>query len=323
MLINSNDLNRKVDETMNENDKIRPDHKHSHSHDNPSIKGINLVLVVLLNFIITVAEVIGGIYSGSLSLLSDALHNFSDGIAIVISYIAIKISSKDKDGQKTFGYKRTTILAALLNSSVLIAISIFLFKEACFKFINPQPINGSVVIWVALLGLIANFIGVLLLQKGSQGDMNIKSSYLHLLSDALSSLGVVIAGIIIYYFSIYWIDPLLTVLIGIYVMKESFDIIKKSIHILMQGVPEEIDVVAIAQDLQKIAGVENVHHVHIWSLDEGNINFEAHVNIEDMLVSETKYILEQIEHQLLQQGISHTTIQFEHKGCNFVDLIKK
>lgn len=308
---------------MDEHDNHQAEHGHSHSHDISSIKGINLILVVLLNFIITVAELIGGIYSGSLSLLSDALHNFSDGIAIVISYIAMKIAGKEKDEQKTFGYKRTTILAALLNSIVLIAISIFLFKEAYIKFINPQPINGMVVIWVALLGLIANFIGVLLLQKGSQGDMNIKSSYLHLLSDALSSLGVVIGGIIIYYFNIYWIDPLLTVLIGLYVMKESFEIVKKSINILMQGVPEEIDVVAIAQDLQNITGVENVHHVHVWSLDESNINFEAHVNIEDMLISDTQEMMEQIEHKLLHFGITHTSIQFEYNCCNSVEIIKK
>lgn len=314
---------------MDEQDKHETEHGHSHrhnhnhSHDIQSVQGINLLIVVLLNFVITVAEVIGGIYSGSLSLLSDALHNFSDGIAIIISYIAMKIAGKEKDEQKTFGYKRTTILAALLNSIVLIAISIFLFKEAYIKFINPQPINGMVVIWVALLGLIANFIGVLLLQKGSQGDMNIKSSYLHLLSDALSSLGVVISGIIIYYFNIYWVDPLLTVFIGLYVMKESFEIVQKSINILMQGVPEEIDVLALAQDLQKIAGVENVHHVHVWSLDESNINFEAHVNIKDMLVSETGEILEEIEHKLLHYGITHNTIQFEYNCCRSVEIIKK
>jgi cobalt-zinc-cadmium efflux system protein len=308
---------------MDEHDNHQAEHGHSHSHDISSIKGINLILVVLLNFIITVAELIGGIYSGSLSLLSDALHNFSDGIAIVISYIAMKIAGKEKDEQKTFGYKRTTILAALLNSIVLIAISIFLFKEAYLKFVHPQPVNGSVVIWVALLGLIANFIGVLLLQKAKSGDLNIRSSYLHLLSDALSSLGVLIGGIIIYYFNMYWVDPLLTVLIGLYVMKESFEIVQKSLNILIQGVPEEIDVVAVAQDLQQIAGVENVHHVHVWSLDERNINFEAHVNIEDRLVSATREMLKQIEHRLLHYGITHTTIQFEYNCCTSVGIINK
>lgn len=306
---------------MNAIDKHKTEQ--SHSHDIQGVKGINLLIVVLLNFIITVAEVIGGIYSGSLSLLSDALHNFSDGIAIVISYLAIKIAGKEKDEQKTFGYKRTTILAALLNASVLMAISLFLFKAAYLKFVHPQAINGSVVIWVALLGLIANFIGVLLLQQGSKGDMNIKASYLHLLSDALSSLGVVIGGIIIYFFNIYWIDPLLTVLIGLYVMKESFEIIKDSINILMQGVPEGIDVIAIAEELQKINGVENVHHVHVWSLDENNINFEAHVNIADRLVSETSETLAEIEHILLHHGITHITIQFEHNACDRVDIISK
>lgn len=179
------------------------EHDHDHSHDISNIKGINLAIVALLNFIITAAELVGGIFSGSLSLISDSLHNFSDGISIIISYIAIRISNKEKDIKRTFGYKRATILAALINSSVLIVISIYLFKEAYDKFINPQEINGGLVIWVAVIGLIANIAGVILLQKGSKGSMNIKSSYLHLLSDALSSIGVVIGGILIYYFKIY------------------------------------------------------------------------------------------------------------------------
>jgi len=299
------------------------DHDHSHSHDVSNVKGINLAIVALLNFIITAAELVGGICSGSLSLISDSLHNFSDGISIIISYIAIRISNREKDIKRTFGYKRATILAALINSSVLIVISIYLFKEAFDKFINPQDINGGMVIWVALIGLIANIAGVVLLQKGSKDSMNIKSSYLHLLSDALSSVGVVIGGILIYYFKIYWVDPLLTVLIALYVLKESYEIVKEAIQILMQGIPENLDVEEVVKGLEKIDAVENVHHVHIWSLDENNINFEAHVNIKDMLVSETGKILKEIEHELLHYEINHVTIQFEYRGCDGVDIIKK
>ena len=178
------------------------EHEHNHNHDISDIKGVKLVFVVLLNFIISVAQIIGGIYSGSLSLISDALHNFSDGIAIAISYFAIKIANKGNDEKKTFGYKRSTILAAVFNSLILIVISVFLLKETFFKFLNPHEIKGGIVIWVALIGLIANMVGVILLQKGSKGDMNIKSSYLHLLGDALFSLGVVIGGIIMYFFKI-------------------------------------------------------------------------------------------------------------------------
>ena len=308
---------------MSDHDEHNHEHGHGHSVDITGIKGLNLFIVVLLNFLITIVQVIGGLYAGSLSLISDALHNFSDGIAIAISYFAIKIASKGNDEKRTFGYKRATILAAFINSAILIIISIFLFKEAYIKFINPQPINGGVVIWVALVGLIANMIGVMLLQKGSKGDMNIRSSYLHLLSDALSSVVVVIGGIVIYYFKLYWIDPILTIAIGLYVLKESFGIIKQAFNILMQGVPENIDIKRITDDLSKIEDIENIHHVHIWSLDEHNISFEAHINIKDMMVSETRSVLEKIEHVLKEHHqINHMTIQFEYKCCEDVGIIK-
>jgi cobalt-zinc-cadmium efflux system protein len=299
------------------------EHGHNHSHELSEMKGIKLILVTLLNFIITIAQVIGGIYSGSLSLISDALHNFSDGIAIVISFLAIKISNKANDEKKTFGYKRASILAALTNSLVLIVISVFLLKEAYLKFINPEQVKGEIVIWVALIGLIANTFGVLLLQKSSKGDMNIKSSYLHLLSDALFSLGVVIGGIMISLFQVYWVDPLLTVIISIYVLKESIEIIRKVVHILMQGIPENINLEAIVMDIKELDYIDDVHHVHIWCLDENNINFEAHIHVKDMLVSETNALCEQIQHILLHHNINHTTIQLENNCCEDVAVIKK
>lgn len=297
-------------------------HSNNHSHSHSDIKGVRLILVMLLNFAITAAEIAGGIYSGSLSLISDALHNFSDGLAIIISYYAIKISGRQNDIKRTFGYRRASIMAALLNSSVLIGISVFLFKEAYGKFVNPQTINGSMIIWVALIGLVANALGVVLLEKGSHDDMNIKSTYLHLLSDVLSSVGVVIGGILILFFKIYWVDPLLTVLISIYILKESLGILKEAINILMQGTPENIDINKVVEDLKKIEGVEDVHHIHVWSLDEHNINFEGHVNVRDMLVSETKSIAESFEHILNEHhGINHSTLQFEYKCCGDVGVI--
>ena len=308
---------------MSEHEGHNHEHGHGHSHNVSNVNGIHLAIVVILNFVITFVQVVGGIYAGSLSLISDALHNFSDAISLIISYLAIKMASRENDERRTYGYKRSTILAAFINSAVLIGISIFLFKEAYFKLINPQPVNGSVVIWVALVGLVANMVGVMLLQKGSKGDMNIRSSYLHLLSDALSSVGVVIGGIVIYYFNIYWVDSILTIAIGLYVLKESFGIIKKALNIFMQSVPEHVDLKAVVSDIQKIKDVERVHHVHVWSLDEQNIHFEAHVNIRDMLVSETKTILDEIEHTLKEKHqINHVNIQFEYNCCEDVGIIK-
>lgn len=298
-------------------------HEHSHSHDLSGIKTKNLIITMILNVIITIAEVIGGIFAGSLSLISDALHNLSDVLSIVISIIAIKISQKRNDERMTFGYKRSSVLAALINSSVLVGISLFLFKEAYSKFINPEVINGAVVIWVSITGLTANAVGSYLLHQGAQGDMNMKSAYLHLFSDALSSVGVLIGGIMILYFKIYWIDPLLTVAIAVYVLKESFEIIKKVVNVLMQGTPENIDIHQLVETIKAIPEVEDVHHVHVWSLDDNNINFEAHVNIKNMLVSDTESIYEKIEQELYRHfSINHVTIQFEYNGCCNVGIIE-
>jgi cobalt-zinc-cadmium efflux system protein len=301
------------------------DHNHTHNHDVSSVKGINLLITMLLNLIITAAEVIGGLYSGSLSLISDALHNLSDALSIVISYLANRMSKKSNDEKRTFGYKRSTILAAVINSTVLIVISFFLFKEAYFKFITPEKINGAIVIWVALIGLLANALGAYLLHKGSKEDMNMKSAYLHLFSDALSSIGVVVGGIVIYYFNIYWIDPLLTVIIGLYILKESYEILKQAINILMQGTPENIDINEVAEELEEIETIKDVHHVHIWGLNENTIFFEAHVNLkDDILISETSKVYENIEHELKEHfGITHITIQFEFNCCKNVGIIKK
>ena len=311
--------------TNNHNHNHNHSHSHSHNHDVSNVKGINLLITMLLNLIITATEVIGGVYSGSLSLISDALHNLSDALSIVVSYFAIKMSQKSNDEKRTFGYKRSTILAAVINSTVLIIISFFLFKEAYSKFITSAKINGAIVIWVALIGLLANALGAYLLHKGSKEDINMKSAYLHLLSDALSSIGVVVGGVVIYYFNIYWVDPLLTVIIGLYVLKESYEILKQAVNILMQGTPENIDINEIVEELEEIEEIKNIHHIHVWGLTENTIFLEAHVNLrQDILISETSKIYESIEHELKEHfGISHITLQFEFNGCENVGIINK
>ncbi|AWB10417.1 cobalt-zinc-cadmium efflux system protein [Thermodesulfobium acidiphilum] len=295
---------------------------HEHVHEVSNVKTINLCLVILLNFGIAFFEIIGGILSGSVSLFSDAMHNFSDGLSVLISYIALKVQSKRNDKRRTFGYKRSVIISAFINSLVLIIISLFIFKEAYEKFLHPSNVNSSVIIFVAILAVFANSLGVFLLHKGSKEDMNIKSSYLHLLVDALSSIGVVVAGIIIFFFHINWVDPLIGSLISLYILKESFEILKNSTNILFEGVPNNIDVYKIVEELKGIEGVKDIHHVHVWCLNEKNINFEAHVNIEDVMVSQTKRTLLEIEEKLKKFGINHVTIQFEHNFCNGVGVIK-
>lgn len=295
-------------------------HKHElnesgHTHDVTSLSGRKIFWVTLLNATITVAEIIGGILSGSLALLSDAVHNLSDTVAIALSYYANKIAQKPKDAKKTYGYKRAEILSAFINSAVLLAISIVLIFEAIKRLKSPESINGTLMITVALIGLSANFISVYLLEKDSHQNLNIRSSYLHLLSDTVSSVGVVAGGIAIKIWGIVWIDPLITVLISLYMLKATWQVIRKTVDILMQSSPL-LDYEAIKRDIEGIDKVNNIHHVHCWMSNEKTIYFEAHVDIEDMLLSETESIYDKIEYYLKERyDINHITLQAEVDKC--------
>ena len=296
----------------------------SSDHIHNYFKEKNLIITMVLNFIITLVEVIGGLLSGSLSLLSDALHNFSDGISVIVSFIALKLSKRGNTLKNTFGYKRAEILAALFNSSFLIIISFFLFKEAYLRIQHPQNIDSKIMIAVALVGLAANTISVFLLKPGSKDNMNIRSAYLHLFSDSLSSLGVIIGGILIYYFNITIVDPILTFAIGAYVLKEGFDIIKQSINILMEKTPVQINILKIKEVIEKIPEVDNLHHVHIWQINDKEFLFEGHIDIKkDINLSKTEKIRSDINSTLSNKfGINHTTLQLEYNCCKDKEVIK-
>ena len=294
---------------------------HNHKHQITST-GTRLILTMGLNFLITVAEIIGGIFSGSLSLISDALHNFSDGISVILSYIALKLKSRESTFKHTFGLKRAEILAAVINSSVLIIISAYLFYEAAIRFINPELVKSQIMMAVAFIGLLANITGTLLLKRDSTGSLNIKSAYLHLLSDAVSSIAVLLGGAAIYFWNIYFVDPLLTILIGIYIIRESIVLLGKAVHVLMEGAPDEISPEKIKLAVEKIEKVEDIHHLHIWTVGENDIHLEAHINIQDMMTSESDLLRNKIEMMLKSDfGISHITIQFECDFCDSSNLI--
>jgi len=296
---------------------------HNHTHnlkDQTSEK--NLFITMALNFFITLIEIIGGIISGSLSLISDALHNFSDGLAIIITYIAMRLSKKPKTIKHTFGLKRAEIIAAIINASSLIIISFFLIKEAIARLYHPATITGSLMLLVAVSGLSANIVGTLLLKKGSKNNLNIKAAYLHLLSDAVSSLAVIIGAIFIIYYQIYWIDPLLTILIALYILKETVAIVKESVSIIMMAVPEGINLDEIKMHIEEITPVKNVHHVHIWKMNDTDIHFEAHIEVDPISVEATSSIKKQIEAVLHDTySINHTTLQFECGLCGDADSV--
>ncbi len=295
----------------------------AHHHHDENITGRRLIVTMLLNFLITIVEIIGGIISGSLSLISDALHNFSDGIAVIISYFALKLKDKPNSYKHTFGFKRAEILAALINSSALLAISFYLFYESAVRLLNPTEVQGGLMTIVAAVGLVANIAGTLLLKKGASSSINIKAAYLHLLSDAVSSVAVILGGIAIYYLSVYWLDPVLTILIAAYVLKESFHILTDALHVLMEGTPEGISLDDIKKAVESFEHVVNIHHIHVWSVGEKDIHLEAHVNIDNMMTVDSDVLREKIEKELQDKfEIHHATIQFECGKCQNDGIIK-
>ncbi|MCX7654102.1 MAG: cation diffusion facilitator family transporter [Fervidobacterium sp.] len=298
------------------------DHKHIHQHETHTLTSSKILYVVLLNLLITGSEFVGGLISRSLALLSDSMHNLSDVSSIIISYFAHKISKKSADERNTFGYKRAKILAAFINSTVLMIIVAFLTKEAIERLINPQIINAKIVLIIGGIGLFSNVLSMLFLKPHSSKDINIKSSYLHMLSDSLSSVAVIIGSVMVHYFKIYRIDPILTIGIAFYIGKESVEMFLKTLRILMQSSPEDINIDEVVEEIRKIPEVENVHHVHIWNLDDNIVFFEAHVNLKtDMNISTTMVVQKGIEKILIDFGINHVTLQFEHNGCPDCNVI--
>ncbi|MHB2153328.1 cation diffusion facilitator family transporter [Calditrichota bacterium GD2] len=292
-------------------------HHHSHGQDDTRLPTTRLLITMALNFAITIAELIGGLLSGSLSLISDALHNFSDGIAIIISYIALKLKKRSVTPRHTFGLKRAEIFAAALNSGVLLVITLYLFYHAAIRLINPAVIKGDLMIVVAGIGLIANVIGTWLLARPAKNSLNLKSAYLHLLADAISSFAVLLGGVAIYYWNIFWVDPILTILIGLYILKESYHILQGAIHILMEGAPTNISIDEVKQAVESLPEVNNLHHIHLWMVGDNDIHLEGHVDVKDMLLSESGQLLNKIEHLLQDKfNIKHVTLQFECNHCS-------
>ncbi|WCN27880.1 cation diffusion facilitator family transporter [Thermococcus kodakarensis] len=282
-------------------------------HHHGELKG-RMLFSFALNIVITLAEVIGGILSGSLALLSDSLHNFSDSMSILASYLAIKIGEREKNEKYTFGYKRAEILVAFVNSAVLVGVALFLLVEAYKRFKNPEPIDGPLMLGVALIGLFANLISVLLLHEHAHESMNVRSAYLHLLSDTLSSVAVVIGGIAIIRWDVLWIDPLVTVLISVYILREGYEILKESVEVLMEAAPD-LDLDEIKREIESIPGIRNAHHFHVWRIGEKEIHFECHVEVNDMPISEAQRLIDEIEERLKRFGITHVTVQLEAGRC--------
>ncbi len=288
---------------------------HHHHHKSSEVKGKNLFISILLNVLITIAQVIGGIISGSLALLSDALHNFTDVLSLLISYIANILAKRKASPKRTFGYKRAEIIAAFVNSSTLIIVGIILVIEAIERFFNPQIIISDIVIWLAFLAILVNGISVLLIKKDAEKNMNMRSAYLHLFTDMLSSIAVMFGGLLMKYYEVWWVDSVLTLIIAMYLIHVGYALFVKSLKVLMLFTPDELNIETITQKVNTLPKVKSIHHIHIWQLNEDEVHLEAHLEFtEDVKISEFDALLVELEELLFHEyGINHITIQPEYQ----------
>jgi len=284
-------------------------------HEHPKSES-KLIVTILLNLTISVAEIIGGLFSGSLALISDALHNLTDTTSMFISLFSIRIARKERSFRNTYGFKRAEIIAALVNSVLLFITMAYIFFEAIQRLFHPQEVVSSIMLPVAIIGLFGNFFSALLLFREAKTSFNLKSTFLHIVIDTVSSVIVIIGGIIIRYTDWFYIDPILSIAVLFFVLNEGFGVFRDVLHILMQGTPTDIDLSQMKSRLESIPGVVNVHHIHVWSLNETDRFTEFHVAVSCQSFEEMDTLREKI-HAILDHEfhIEHTTIQFEGKSC--------
>lgn len=291
-------------------------HHHHHSVTEKDKAEGRLWISIFLNLGITIVEIVGGILSNSLALISDAIHNFSDTTSLGVSLVARKVSKWKADKQKTFGYKRAEIIGAFINLVVLVVIGLFLIKEAIERFYSPETIDGVVMLWVAVFGLAANLVSMILLHRDAKDNLNIKSAYVHLFWDTISSIAVIGGGIIVWLYQWYIIDTILTLAIAFYILYHCYGLLKQTIDILMESTPARIDIDEIETAIESVNHVLDVHHMHVWNLNERNILLECHVRIREDQMNNLEGIKTTIKELLFNRfDISHSTLEFELKPC--------
>jgi cobalt-zinc-cadmium efflux system protein len=288
----------------------------NHHHHAPAGIARRFVLSLALTAVIFLAELVGGLLTRSLSLLSDAAHVFLDVFALGLSYVAIRLAALPPNDRHTYGYHRLRVLAALANGATLLLVAFEIFREAIQRFSNPEPILAGPMLVVAVLGLVVNIVVALVLRGHSHEDLNVRSAFLHVLGDALASVGVIIAGLVIVLTGWMPVDPLISVLIGVIILIGSGNVLRQSVHILAEGVPQGLTATEVAKAMHGVEGVSEVHDLHVWTVSPGYTALSAHVVLDDQSLSEAQSIMEDLKTALVAQfGIDHTTIQFECRSC--------
>lgn len=301
------------------------DHSHSHHHHDhaPKLDHLNSAFIVgiILNSAFVIIEVIAGLLSGSLSLLTDAGHNLSDVASLALALLAFKLTKAGSNKNYTYGYKRSTIIVSFFNALILVVAVGFIIYEAVIRFIHPEPVAGGTVAWVAFAGIAVNGVTAWLFVKDKETDLNIKGAYLHMAVDAIVSLGVVISGIIIYSTGLVWIDSAVSVIIGIVILTGTWNLLKDSLRLEMDGVPKEIDLKKIKAELMKAKGVVDIHHMHVWALSTTENALTAHLVVSPENMAMFDDIKHDLRHRLEHLSISHSTFEpeFSDEKCQQPD----
>jgi cobalt-zinc-cadmium efflux system protein len=294
-------------------------HNHIPNLTSSIIRRLALSLCVTLVFV--VVEILAGVFANSLALLTDAAHNFTDVIALALTWWALWITNKPANSSKTYGYHRAGILVALVNSTTLVLIAVGIFYEAWKRFITPPEVEANILIGVGVVAVVVNLVTALLVRRGSEHDLNLRSAFLHLMGDVVSTVGAVIAGIIIRFTGWNWVDALVSILIGILILWNAWGILRESLDILMESTPADIDMDALRHDMLAVEGVRGVHDLHVWSITRSLRTLSAHLVTNDVPVSVGAKVQMAMGEMLAHQyGITHATLQLECVDCAPVGL---
>jgi cobalt-zinc-cadmium efflux system protein len=290
---------------------------HNHSHV-PTFTILNkaFIIGIVLNLVYVIIQIVIGLKINSLALLSDAGHNFLDVAGLALAMIAFKLSKSKSTEKYTYGYKKSSILISLLNAVILLISIGAIGYEAIFRFKNPQPLPGTTIAIIAAIGIVINTVSALMFFRDKESDINIKAAFLHLASDALVSLGLVAGGIIIHYTQLYWIDPLLSIIICLVIIASTWNLLKDSLRLSLDGVPENVDIKKVKQTVLKMDGVKDFHHLHIWAISTTQNALTGHLLISgELSATDISALKHKIKHSLQHQNIQHATLETETEIC--------
>jgi cobalt-zinc-cadmium efflux system protein len=288
---------------------------HDHLHVDEHLSDGRLVVAIALNLLLTVVEAVAGMLADSLALVADALHNFNDCGSLVIALIARRVARRPSDLRRTFGYRRAEVVGALINLTILLVVGLYLAGEGIHRLFAPPDVDGWIVVIVASIALVVDIGTAALLFAMSRGNLNVRAAYLHNLTDAIASVGVILAGAAVLLWDAHWVDPVVTLVIAAYILWQSLTMMARSIHILMEGAPADVHNETLVGELEAIEGVVEVHHLHIWELDEHHRALEAHIVVDDKHLLRWAEIKQQIKQHLSARfHVHHSTLEFEAPG---------